>query len=287
MNQIDLNIDNYELSDILNLFNISYNFNKEDLKNCKKYVLKTHPDKSNLPKEYFFFFSKAYKLLYEIYNFKSKQDSCPTQYKDILNIDTDSNNKKLEYINKITNDTNFNKNFNIAFTKNNITNEFTKTGYNNWLKTSEILNIKDSGNANNSIENYKKNLLIKTENILDIEHNNYSDIDGGIPTNYAAPIFSKLNYDDLKKAHTESIIPVSYKDMPKHQVDTVEELQHIRSNPITMPSLEQSKQLLNKKKTIDNHTSTVRAYNLAKQGIDAEKSNNQFNTMFNRLNYKK
>ena len=56
MNDIDLNIDNYELPDILKLFNISYNFNKEDLKKCKKYVLKTHPDKSNLPKEYFFFF---------------------------------------------------------------------------------------------------------------------------------------------------------------------------------------------------------------------------------------
>ncbi len=56
---IDLNIDNYELDDILNLFKIDYNFTHEDLKNVKKYVLKTHPDKSKLPKEYFFFFYKS------------------------------------------------------------------------------------------------------------------------------------------------------------------------------------------------------------------------------------
>ena len=49
---IDLNIDNYELDDILNLFKIDYDFNHDDLKRVKKYVLQTHPDKSKLSKEY-------------------------------------------------------------------------------------------------------------------------------------------------------------------------------------------------------------------------------------------
>ncbi len=67
METLDLNIDNYELQDILNLFKIPLAFNEQDLKQAKLTVLQMHPDKSRLPKEYFLFFSKAYKMLFEIY----------------------------------------------------------------------------------------------------------------------------------------------------------------------------------------------------------------------------
>ena len=60
---IDLDIENYDFNDLLKLFNINYNFNAEDLKQCYKIVLKTHPDKSGLNKEYFLFYSKAFKIL--------------------------------------------------------------------------------------------------------------------------------------------------------------------------------------------------------------------------------
>jgi len=39
---MDLNIENYDLDDILNLFKIPKNFTEEDLKSAKKIVLKTH-----------------------------------------------------------------------------------------------------------------------------------------------------------------------------------------------------------------------------------------------------
>ena len=60
MSNIDLNIDNYSLEDLLNLFKINIDFNKNDLKRAKNIVLNTHPDKSRLPNEYFFFFSKLF-----------------------------------------------------------------------------------------------------------------------------------------------------------------------------------------------------------------------------------
>ena len=53
---IDLNIDNYALADLLSLFKLDYNFNTDDLKQAKKIVLMTHPDKSKLDKQYFLFF---------------------------------------------------------------------------------------------------------------------------------------------------------------------------------------------------------------------------------------
>ena len=33
---IDLNLDNYELSDLLELFKLDFDFNEADLKKCKK-----------------------------------------------------------------------------------------------------------------------------------------------------------------------------------------------------------------------------------------------------------
>ena len=56
MESLDLDIDNYDLLDILKLFKIQYHFTEQDLKNVKKSVLKTHPDKSKLDKKYFLFF---------------------------------------------------------------------------------------------------------------------------------------------------------------------------------------------------------------------------------------
>lgn len=67
MDSLDLNIDNYNLSDILSLFHLPTLFNEDDLKRAKLTVLKTHPDKSQLPKEYFLFFTKAYRILHQIY----------------------------------------------------------------------------------------------------------------------------------------------------------------------------------------------------------------------------
>ena len=72
MNDIDLNIDNYDYEDILNLFKIKIDFQEEDLKKAKKHVLAMHPDKSGLDKKYFLFFSSAYKILYSVYEFRNK-----------------------------------------------------------------------------------------------------------------------------------------------------------------------------------------------------------------------
>ena len=51
--EIDLNLDNYNLAELLNLFKLKNNINIDDLKTTKKIVMKLHPDKSGLDKEYF------------------------------------------------------------------------------------------------------------------------------------------------------------------------------------------------------------------------------------------
>jgi hypothetical protein len=70
MESLDLNIDNYNLPDILALFSLPTLFNDDDLKRAKLAVLKTHPDKCQLPKEYFLFFTKAYRIVHQIYTIR-------------------------------------------------------------------------------------------------------------------------------------------------------------------------------------------------------------------------
>ena len=53
---LDLDIDNYSLDDILDLFKIDNINTVENLARAKMITLKMHPDKSGLDKEYFLFF---------------------------------------------------------------------------------------------------------------------------------------------------------------------------------------------------------------------------------------
>ena len=73
--ELDLDINNYDLNDLLSLFKLEYNFTEDDLKRAKKTALMTHPDKSQMDKKYFLFFTSAYKVIYSIYQFRTRANS--------------------------------------------------------------------------------------------------------------------------------------------------------------------------------------------------------------------
>ena len=72
---LDLNIENYSREELFKLFGVSNISLTEDvMKECKKLVLKSHPDKCRLDEKYFIFFSKAYNKLKGIYEFQNKMN---------------------------------------------------------------------------------------------------------------------------------------------------------------------------------------------------------------------
>ena len=161
MEAVDLNIDNYDYEDILNLFCLTHDFGENGLKNAKKIVLATHPDKSGLNKEYFLFFSKAFKILNFVYTFREKTNSSEkkninyenTEY--LLNSENNDENNK-EIINqlkekKILNPQNFNKWFNELFEK-------VKINKDNIIHNISKKIINNVGFIRN---NYSGNLIIK------------------------------------------------------------------------------------------------------------------------------
>lgn len=224
MDDLDLNIANYSYEDLLTLFQLEADFTTQELKNAKSIVYKVHPDKSGLDKDYFLFFSKAYKMLYKVYQFRegsSRSHSEYDDYKIISKKESESNRKILEahseYAEIKNNPGAFNKWFNEMFEKNK--GEEENDGHGQWL-SSEMTDIQVAKNPSEMarlIEEKKKRVrdqqmtLYKTfEPIQSIHGENLLKSEG--PQNFQSGLFSKLAYDDVKEAHENSVIPITHED---------------------------------------------------------------------------
>lgn len=277
MNNVDLNLNNYDLDDLLKLFNIDANFDENELKKCYKMALMTHPDKSGLDKKYFIFFSNAFKLLKQIYSFRIKS-TCASRKKntDYHNVLDDGENKEL--IDKIKSKKNFNKWFNQQFE---LVKEDKDNGYGEWLASEKDLNtseIRNRDQMNAHFSNIKKNHRAL------ILHNDYTESNRVIGTGnaiieeedieYSSDIFSKLRYNDVKEVHSleKGVIPVTEEDYKnRKKYGSVNELETSRAQQVN--GIDYSKSAEEKAKEEENEKKyqMSRAYKYAKQMEDIKK----------------
>ena len=291
METLDLNIDNYDYEDILNLFKLNINFGESELKNAKKQLLNLHPDKCGLDKKYFLFFSSAYKMLYRIYQFREKaklSENKDLDYENTDYIDLEENNNKeiINHLreNKTLDPNNFNKWFNTLFEKVKITTEYEDGGYGNWLKSNqdldENLKINNLSSMNEAIErkkeNLKNNIIISHKSIMEYNDNNFCDLTNSKVENYSSNMFSSLQYEDLKKAHTETVVPVTNSDF-NLQYKTIDEANEIRKRQNLTPlSQNQAIEYFNNNINNENIINSRRAFKLLKQEETIEKVNKQW-----------
>ena len=289
MESFDLNINNYDLNDLLNLFNIPFDFDNSHLKTCKRRVHMSHPDKSGLDKDYYLFFTKAYNILVNIYNFKHKKHT-----------DTNYTVEQVEHemydaIKKFTNSDNFLKEFNKLFEENKLSNEFMENGYGDWLKETSDKSILELAHLSKQDQlkkiqdlKQKKHQLVNYEHIQEYEDNNggFSNLTNNKPNNYSShSIFSKLQFEDIKQAHETSLIHVLPSDKRKQQYNSIGELKLDRDNHINPLSKTQSIEYLNAKYQIAEQHNTTRAFELAKQSQEAEHIQQRTDGYFKRITY--
>jgi len=284
MNNFDLNIQNYELNDLLELFKLPYHFNENNLKEAKKIVLKTHPDKSGLAKEYFLFFSQAYKYLLKIHQLRQSSTTSNTEYhKD----DLWSKEQTVLIDGKIQsmNQEDYNKWFNETFEKMRIKDDIEQSGYGDWLKSDEnIVNekITNANQMNEYIMNKKKELraLVVHKEIEDVNSLGYFDLVRDTPESYGSGMFDKLQYEDLKKAHAESVIPVTEDDFHKmKKYNNTDELNRDRTQQMINNEKEwfsSHEERMNNLKQNDEDINIQRAYKLMKQDEEIRKNHNTF-----------
>ena len=292
---MNLNINEYELSDLLNLFKLDYDFTENDLKQVKKTVLKTHPDKSGMDKEYFLFFSEAYKIIYSVYQFRHKSTNNNNNNNNNgndLTYAVEKDERKEALLTKLKGKPNFNALFNELFEKYKMTEDAVENGYGEWLKSDEDVDTRVTTMAgmNDSFQSKKNEVraLVKSDRIEEMTNGMASmyDLTGDKPEYYSSGIFSQLCYEDLKKAHVESVIPVTHEDYlrrPKYQ--SVDELQRSEEyqSAATPLSLTQSKDYLEKQKYADSKNDVHRAFKLAKQDEEARKKNEGWMSHFTLL----
>jgi len=290
MENIDLNIHNYGLTDLLNLFRLPYHFTEEHLRDAKKIVLKTHPDKSKLDKKYFLFFSQAYKYLLKIHQLRRSSNTSNTEYiKDDLwstehTVLIDGAIEKM-------NQKDYNNWFNSMFEKMKLKDDPDESGYGNWLKSDEGLvneKINNMGQMNEYIQNKKKELrsLVKHQDFGDTIQGDHFDLVRDSPESYSSSMFNALQFEDLKKAHGESVIPVTEEDFHnRKKYSSIDDINRTRTSDMINNStyLSSHETILNDRQNSENDVSIQRAYKLMNQDEKIRKNYDIFWSDLKRL----
>ena len=287
MENFDLNLDNYGLEEILQLFHVNYNLDEKQMKKAKLIALKTHPDKSGLDKEIFLFFIKAFKMLEAIYEYriKTKRNDHNLKYSKKLQYDKDDTKENVLLLKKLEGKSakEFNSWFNKMFEKVKVNDNDVDTGYGSWFKSDENMEkekIHNKRDMNSFFENKKESVkaLVVHKDIHEEGSNGGYNLSREKVDNYDCSMFSTLQFQDLKQAHTVTVVPVTHKDFEnKKKFADVEDYKRYRetTNP-SMISLDQSKKLMTERKYMNEKQTTSRVFNILKRDEEVDKSNKKW-----------
>jgi hypothetical protein len=295
LNSLDLNIENYSREELYKLFGLQNAIlTEQHMKEAKKLLLKTHPDKSNLDMKYFIFFSKAFDKIKQIYEFQNKfeKKSSPsaTSYDSGFNMSDENNrvlSKMFEQNKDLKKSDRFNEWFNQQFDKNKLDDPIEK-GYGDWLKSDEDI-VFTPQNVNKDtmareIEKRKKEVqsMIKYEGVSSYISPSscgtaLMEYDGNYTSN---SLFSgnDIGYTDLKQAYVESVIPISESEFSKIQTfkDVNSYKAHRDRVDISPLDKEESmRQLYHQNKKLDEESAAL-AFYYAQQSEKAKQSSDNF-----------
>jgi hypothetical protein len=248
----------YSLEDILNLFGVSDELTPLDIRRAKHYVLQTHPDKSNLPSEYFLFYKQAFEQLVLFHQQSEKEKkSVPYKNPDYLDLDTDIVDSSAKtQIRKTIGDMSpqaFQQKFNQIFENTMV--EKPDPHKNDWFVKEDPLYECEAANNPDQMTHHIQSIrskmvtaMVPTAELEAIHHMSSSSYgsrlyEEDVDNKYVScDPFSKLKYDDLRKVHKDqTILSVSESDF--HGITrpvTLEHMNHERAKS-AMPPLEKTR----------------------------------------------
>ena len=300
---LDLDIRNYELRDILNLFNMPSAFTEAHMREAKLTVMRTHPDKSGLDKEYFLFFSKAYKILHEVYQVRAglsrQKDAKYDDVKEDIDARRNANSDKLKRMNADE----FNRWFNQTFEQNRLHDEEQDSGYGDWLRS----NSNDADDAENEedadlgegstwaqrmeqLERRKKKLrdqaLVVRSEVRTFESGSGFSLSRECPEEHSSGLNfgGSLAFEDLRKAHTESVIPVTHEDYEAvRKYKNINELQMSRDIDRRTFNYSETATIMNRSQQLQAEDDMRRAFKLAQQDEIVRDLNKKWMAQFNAI----
>ena len=289
---LDLNIESYSREDLYKLFGFksSIILTELNMREAKKIVLKTHPDKSRLDNKYFVFFGRAYNKLKEIYEFQNKTNKKTNdnnEYYDLQN--SEVLDKMFDTKKDLKDPKNFNSWFNKQFEKHKLEDPI-EHGYGNWLKSDEDIiftpqNI-NKDNIDREMDKRKKELQALTPYKGFGDSFLSSSVGGSSLMEYNSNFTSGslftggggMGYTDLRQAYAESVIPVTKDDYNKVQkFRSVDEYRRHRDTTDVKPlSKEDGLRQLYQQDKDRNEESAALAFYYAQQSEKVKKNNDVF-----------
>ena len=285
----NLDIQTYNLDELLQLFDLNYEFDVEQLKKAKKKVLFLHPDKSKLPSAYFLFYKQAFDIVYNFYKEKTKQERAVPKEK----VEYDANNDEgvrteINGVMKNFKAKEFQSKFNQLFEENMTVKP--DTSKSEWFRDETPLfdqNIK--GSVNDAIHQVKNQTLVRhtgVQNISGYSNNQLYEEDNDA---YASSdIFSKLKFDDLRRVHKdETVLSVSENDL--HNMKTyasVEQLNRERGQQNLTPIEKQNaERIMNEQQRQQNEYIMRKQYEATQKSMAYEQKNKEVLSNFLRLRF--
>ena len=166
--------------------------------------------------------------------------------------------------------------FNSTFEKMRLKDDSEETGYGDWLKSDDDLvdeTVTSTNEMNEYIQNKKKQLraLVVHNDFQDMNTSNGGQFDlvREIPGDYGSSMFDKLQFEDVRKAHCESVIPVTEEDFHNRKKYTnIDELNRERTQDMVQNNdrwLSSHESRLKESNSQDEDINIQRAYKLMNQ----------------------
>jgi len=265
----NLNIQSYSFDELLGLFDLTHDISLDDLKRAKQKVLKTHPDKSKLPPDYFIFYKKAYELILDYY--KTKYDAkttqavptTPVQYKPVYHTDKQTSSQISSQVSNMEKNV-FQSEFNRLYDQHMASQPNTQK--NQWFTEDKPVyqynGQVSSGNMSDVFQTMKSQQqqmgLVKHNGVQVmnsagnmVSSNFYDDIsnaeDDAEDVYVSSDPFSKLKFEDLRKVHKDqTIFSVGEQDFQRVQTyASVDQYQQQRSaQPLTPMEKQKAEMML-------------------------------------------
>ena len=245
-------------------------------------------------------------MLYQVYSFRSgKNRNKKESYDEVIEeeaVDANEDSMKLcvEKVKRL-NAAEFNKLFNEHYEKCKIEME-EDAGYEDWFRSQQHDDENDGGDdltnaswdqrvshIDKKKQTLRENMALVSKNDLESVNiygggsaNGYA-LGQGAPAEHSSGLFSSLQYEDLKKAHTETVIPVTHEDyVNSKKFNNAQDLKVFRDLNLKSFSYDKEEAIQKKKAQTyqDDEDNTHRAFMMAKQDEIAQEMNKKFNGSF-------
>jgi len=249
----NLNLQNYTFDELLDMFDLTYSMTLADLKSAKRKVLMLHPDKSNLPAEYFLFYKRAFENIVQYYENYTKQnvvidETTPTDY---VPIHTSESIRGVESMSRDQFHSRFNELFDqhMAVKPDDSRNAWFRSEQTPEYIPKQPVSVSNLASTFDQIKQHQRqNEMVRYSGVRELAHSSagtqyYDDQSNEDADTYVSSNpFSKLPFEDLRKVHKDqTVFAVSeqdYEAVPKYR--NVEQYSAARNSAPLTP-MEKSK----------------------------------------------